>query len=155
MRETSKSADTRNDDRRYDDIIGLPHHVSKTRIHMPAADRAAQFSPFAALTGYEAAVKETARLTDERIELDESSRALLDEKLNLVQEQIADHPKIKVTYFQPDTRKAGGSYVEMVGQVRRIDEYTREIVMMDRSQIPLDQVIALEGELFRFLDCTE
>lgn len=155
MRGTNKSADTKNDDRIYDDIIVLPHHVSVTRAHMSISDRAAQFSPFAALTGYEAAIKETARLTEERIELDENSRAVLDEKLNVVMEQIADHPKITITYFQPDAKKAGGSYIETVGQIRKIDEYTREIVMMDRSQIPLDEVIALDGELFRILDCTE
>lgn len=155
MRETDKSADTRNDDRRYEDIIGLPHHISPTRTHMPLIDRAAQFSPFAALTGYDAAVKETARLTERRIELDASSRALLDEKINMVKEQMSDHPEIRITYFLPDTKKQGGSYIETVGQIRKIDEYTREIVMMDRAQIPLDDVIALEGELFRFLDCTE
>lgn len=155
MRGTNKSADTKNDDWIYDDIIALPHHVSVTRAHMSISDRAAQFSPFAALTGYEAAIKETARLTEKRIELDESSRAVLDEKLNVIMEQIADHPKITITYFQPDAKKAGGSYIETVGQIRKIDEYTREIVMMDRSQIPLDEVIALDGELFRILDCTE
>ena len=111
------------DSHRYDDIIHLPHHVSTAHPPMPAADRAAQFSPFAALTGHEAAIRETARLTDERAELDENAKAVLDEKLRMIQEMLPAHPEITVTYFQPDAKKSGGAYVSVTGRVKKLDLY--------------------------------
>ena len=96
-------------------MINLPHPVSKVHPQMPIAERAAQFSPFAALTGYGDAVKETARLTDAKIELDEDAKEILDEKLKQIREQIEEHPEIEITYFQPDERKKGGSYITITG----------------------------------------
>lgn len=100
---------------RYDEIINLPHHVSKTRPQMPMSDRAAQFAPFAALTGYDSAIKETGRLTDERIELDEEALTALDMKYQLLMDALNEAPKVTITYFQPDERKAGGKYASQVG----------------------------------------
>lgn len=94
---------------RYDDIIHLPHHISKTRPQMSMMDRAAQFSPFAALTGYDAAIKETGRLTDEKIELGEETKAVLDRKQSYLSDMISVQPEITVTYFLPDERKSGGT----------------------------------------------
>lgn len=107
----------------YDDIINLPHHTSTTRPRMPRENRAAMFSPFAALTGYEAAIKETARLTDERIELSENMIEDLDAKLAILAEKVEEHPKIAVTYFRSDAKKAGGAYVTTAGALKKIDEY--------------------------------
>ena len=98
---------------RYDDIINLPHHQSATRPHMSNYDRAAQFAPFAALTGYDDAVKETARLTDRRIELDEGEKAAIDQRLLLVQERLPEPTEVTITYFVSDKRKAGGAYVSV------------------------------------------
>ena len=100
---------------RYDEIINLPHHVSKTRPQMPMSDRAAQFAPFAALTGYDSAIKETGRLTDEKIELDEEALTALDMKYQLLMDVFDDAPEVTITFFQPDERKAGGKYASQVG----------------------------------------
>ena len=132
----------------YDDIIDLPHHVSATRPRMSMIDRAAQFSPFAALTGYDAAIKETGRLTDEHIELSEESRAALDRKQQLLMDNLADRPRVSVTYFVPDERKSGGAYVTVTGQVKKIDEFARLLVLTDGVKIPLDDVLDLESGLF-------
>ncbi|MEG2421569.1 MAG: hypothetical protein RSB55_08455, partial [Oscillospiraceae bacterium] len=93
----------------YDDMLHLPHHVSEKHPSMPMLDRAAQFSPFAALTGYDAAVKETARLTDRRVELDEGEKEAIDQRLTLVQERLPDPTEVTITYFVPDKKKAGGA----------------------------------------------
>ena len=100
---------------RYDEIINLPHHVSTTRPQMPMSDRAAQFAPFAALTGYDSAIKETGRLTDEKIELDEEALTALDMKYQLLMDVFDDAPEVTITFFQPDERKAGGKYASQVG----------------------------------------
>lgn len=116
---------------RYDDIIHLPHHVSKTRPQMSMMDRAAQFSPFAALTGYDAAIKETGRLTDEKIELGEETKAVLDRKQRYLSDMISVQPEITVTYFLPDERKSGGTYLSVTGKLKRIDEYERMMILTD------------------------
>lgn len=131
---------------RYDDIIHLPHHVSAAHPPMPAADRAAQFSPFAALTGHDAAIKETARLTNELAELDESAKAALDHKLRIVQGRLAEQPEITVTYFRPDHHKSGGSYITVTGKVKKIDVYGHILVMTDGLRIPIDVIYEIEGE---------
>ena len=136
----------------YDDIIDLPHHVSVTRPRMSMIDRAAQFSPFAALTGYDAAIKETGRLTNERIELTEDSRAVLDRKQQLLLDNLADHPEVSVTYFVPDERKSGGAYVTVTSQVKKVDEYERLLILTDGTKIPLDEIQDLSGEIFRVLE---
>lgn len=130
----------------YEDIIYLPHPVSKTRPQMPMSDRAAQFSPFAALTGYDAAIRETARLTDKKLLLDEETCALLDRKQQYLCEIIAEKPEITVTYFVPDERKDGGSYVTVTGKLRRIDLCARLLVLIDGRNIPLDDIAGLESE---------
>ena len=138
--------------RKYDEIMGLPHHVSKTRPQMPMSDRAAQFAPFAALTGYDAAIKETGRLTDERIELDVEALSALDMKYQLLMEALDEAPEVTITYFQPDERKAGGKYVSAVGTVKKIDDFERRITMRDGTRIPTDDVLSIDGELFSSLE---
>ena len=128
---------------KYDEILSLPHHVSKTRPQMPMSDRAAQFTPFAALTGYDAAIKETGRLTDERIELDEEALTALDRKYQLLMDTLDDAPEVTIIYFQPDERKAGGQYVSATGMVKKVDDFERRIIMQDGTRIPLDSVYDL------------
>ena len=128
---------------RYDEIMELPHHVSKTRPQMPLSDRAAQFAPFAALTGYDSAIKETGRLTDERIELDEEALTALDRKYQLLMDTLDDAPEVTITYFQPDERKAGGQYVSATGTVKKVDTFGRRILLQDGTRIPLDSVFDL------------
>lgn len=137
---------------KYDDIINLPHHTSSKRPRMSMIDRAAQFSPFAALTGYDAAVKETARLTDRRIELDEYSKAALDERLQLIQEHLKEHPEVTITYFQPDERKDGGAYLSITGSIKKIDTYEKCVVMMDKRKIPIDEIFGIDGDLFSSME---
>ena len=137
---------------KYDEIMGLPHHVSKTRPQMPMSDRAAQFAPFAALTGYDAAIKETGRLTDEKIELDVEALSALDMKYQLLMEALDEAPEVTITYFQPDERKAGGKYVSAVGTVKKIDDFERRITMRDGTRIPMDDVLSIDGELFSSLE---
>ena len=138
--------------RKYNEIMGLPHLVSKTRPKMPMSDRAAQFAPFAALTGYDAAIKETGRLTVERIELDVEALSALDMKYQLLMEALDEAPEVTITYFQPDDRKAGGKYVSAVGAVKKIDDFERRITMQDGAKIPMDDVLSIEGELFSVLE---
>lgn len=136
----------------YEDIINLPHHVSPSRPQMPMSDRAAQFAPFAALTGYDAAIKETGRLTDEKIELDEEALTALDMKYQFLMDALDDAPEVTITYFQPDERKAGGIYVSAVGVVRKVDDFERRITMQDGAKIPMDDVLSIDGELFSSLE---
>lgn len=137
---------------KYDDIIHLPHHQSQSRAHMPLYDRAAQFAPFAALNGYGAAIRETARLTESRIELTESEKAALDLRLQLLSEHLQDHPEITITYFLPDLCKEGGSYESVTGIVKKIDTYERSITLSDSTWIPMEDIISMESTLFRALD---
>ncbi|QHI73467.1 YolD-like family protein [Aminipila terrae] len=134
--------------RTYDDIIHLPHHVSTTHPHMAVSDRAAQFSPFAALTGYDAAIKETARLTDERVAIDEYMKDVLNNKLRIILDRIKEHTQIAITYFQPDEKKNGGSYVTTSGTVKKINEYERIVVMTDDTEIPIDEISSIDGNIF-------
>ena len=136
----------------YNDIIDLPHHISTTRPRMSMLDRAAQFSPFAALTGYDAAIKETGRLTGQRIELTEECRAVLDRKQQVLLENLAEHPEVSVTYFVPDERKSGGTYVTVAGRVKKVDEYQRLLLLTNGTRIPLTEVLELESNLFRELE---
>lgn len=133
---------------KYDEIIDIPHHVSKTRPQMPMSDRAAQFSPFAALAGHDAAVKETGRLTDEKIELDEESLTALNVRYQVLMDALAEEPEVRITYFKPDERKSGGAYVTTVGAVKKIDDFEQTIIMQDGTRIPMGDVLSLEGELF-------
>ena len=135
----------------YEDIINLPHHVSSTRPRMPMADRAAQFSSFQALSGYGDAVKETARLTGQRIELDESAKAVLDEKLRLLAEEIEERPEAAITYFLPDKKKAGGEYITATGRVKKLDAAAQELVMVNGQTIPIADIVEAESRLFQTL----
>lgn len=132
---------------KYNDIIHLPRHVSKKHPPMPIIDRAAQFAPFAALTGHDAAIKETARLTDKRKELDEYEKDALNERLRLVAEQIDERPEIKITYFQPDDKKEGGAYVSVVGCVKKIDHYERMVCLEDGIKIPMEEIFEIDVKL--------
>ena len=132
----------------YEDIVDLPHHISKKHPQPTMADRAARFAPFAAITGYEEMVLEEARVTDERIEMDESSKAALNEKLNMILEFVDEQPEVSITYFEPDIRKAGGAYITVIGTVKRIDEYEHLVIMTDGKKINIDEIYNLQSELF-------
>ena len=128
---------------KYDDIIDLPHHQSKSRPHMPVSDRAAQFAPFAALTVYGEAIRETTRLTDQRIELSESQIAELDWRLGELLSRIEEKPRITVTYFIADERKTGGKYVTCSGVLNKFDESNRILYLEDGTKIPLKDIIEI------------
>lgn len=131
----------------YEDIINLPHPTSARHPRMPRMSRAAQFSPFAALTGHEAAIMETARLTDQKAELTEDRKAELDRTQKILLEHMTQQPEITVTWFQPDERKEGGQYITTVGQLRRIDETQRILWLTSGDQISLDDVIEIQTDL--------
>ena len=127
----------------YDDIIRLPHHVSADRPHMPMIDRAAQFLPFAALTGYDAAIVETARLTDTKRELSEEQKEIISMQLHKLQSRLKTDPLVTVTYFVPDRRKAGGAYRTINGTARKVDEYLGVLEMSNGISIPFDDILCL------------
>lgn len=165
---------------KYDDMLDLPHPVSRKHPRMSIRNRSAQFAPFAALTGYEEAVNETARLTDQKIELDENNKQILDEKLQIIQKYVSDHkisdqkipdqktsdqklsdqknaqgfsmPEIAITYFKADDKKSGGAYVTVHGIFHKIDIYDHTVVLEDRSRYKIEDIIDLECDLFRTLD---
>ena len=137
------------DNHRYDDIINLPNPTSKKHPRMSLYDRAAQFSPFAALTGHEAAIKETVRQTDAKQVLSEEVIAELNKKLYLIGETIGTQQMVEITYFVPDNKKAGGAYISYSGCVKKIDEYEHTVVMEDKTVIPIEQISDIEGEMFR------
>ena len=129
----------------YEDIIHLPHPVSRRHPPMPLLNRAAQFSPFAALTGHEDAIRETQRLTQAFVELEEDQRELLDRKLKLLSESLEEQPEIEVTCFRPDEKKAGGTYVTFQGRLKKIDGYSRRIYFTDGTDVPIDHLLRLES----------
>ena len=135
-------------DNRYEKIIHLPHPSSKKHPHMPVEDRAAQFAPFAALTGHDTAIKETARLTECKLDLDEYEKNELDKRLNYIVSCGEDAPDITITYFLHDENKTGGKYVSVIGGIKKIDSYKKQIIMHDGTQIPVVDVISIEGECF-------
>ena len=129
---------------KYDDIINLPHHISKKHPQMTLEARAAQFAPFAALTGYDDEVKETERLTNRRIELDDEAKSILDNKIQIILEQISQRPTVSITYFLPDTKKAGGEYVTITGIIKKVDGYNQVIVLENRTEIPINEIIDID-----------
>jgi len=131
----------------YSDIIDLDYRGSQMRRKMPLQDRAAQFAPFAALTGHDAAIAETARLTETKLELDEDEARELNEKLNVLSALVLEHPTVTVKYFKPDAKKLGGAYLILTGTVREINEAERKLVL-DIGSIPIDDVTAIDGEIF-------
>ncbi len=133
----------------YDDILRLPHPTSQRHPRMPIRDRAAIFSPFAALTGHGAAIAETARLTQRRVELDEDGRARLDRKQHLLAQIIDRRPEVTVTWFRPDEKKDGGSYVSTTGRLKTTDSVGRLLVLTDGTKIPLDDILDIESRWLR------
>ena len=137
-----------NESGKYDDIIKLSHHISKKHPQMSMEERAAQFAPFAALVGYEDAVEETARITTKRIELNEEEKNALDIKLQMLNEQIhiQIYPNVTIMYFVPDLKKDGGKYIKISGTVKRIDEYKQLIILYYKTEIPISEIISINGE---------
>lgn len=136
---------------KYDDIINLPHFVSKKYPQMSMRDRAAQFSPFAALTGYDAEIKETTRLTDRRIELDEDVLDKLNERLYILRKVLDDgsvYPEVRITYFEKDLKKDGGKYITVSGRVRKIHEYRNIVIFEDGTEIPVHDISDIDGDIF-------
>ena len=127
----------------YDDIINLPHHQSKNHPHMSLYDRAAQFAPFAALTGYDDAVKEARRLTDSKPELEENQLEELDQKLADLMTRIEEHPEVTITYFEPDDKKEGGAYVTCVGKLKKIDIYEKQLVLTGNRFIRICDIVSI------------
>ena len=154
------------DESRYKDILYFPHHVSKSRKPMEPLKRASSFSPFAALTGFEAKINETGRTTTEEITLDESELTVLDRQLQFLTAHLNEHPPVEVTYFVPDSeshagsKKSGGEYVTFEGIIKRIDLYGRRIIFCDEEGIsqgiysrpgkiiPIDKIVDIDGEIF-------
>ena len=134
---------------KYDNILRLPHPTSAKHPRMPVSERAAIFSPFAALSGHAGAIAETARLTDQRIELDEDTRAELDRRQTVLLEHIAEQPEVTVTWFQPDERKDGGAYLTATGRLKKLDEIQRVLVLTDGTKIPLDDVAGIGSDCFQ------
>lgn len=136
------------DGKKYDDIINLPHPVSKKHPQMSLEARSAQFAPFASLTGYDEVIRETARLTNERIDIDESIKTNLDWKLQMIEEQLSNQLVITFTYFVPDLKKKGGKYVTVTGVVKKIDEYKHLVILEDKTEIPITELIEISGDVF-------
>lgn len=132
----------------YDDIINLKRPISK-HPKMSLYQRSAQFAPFAALTGYEGQVKETARLTDRRIELDEEMKLILDLKIQVIKEMLSDNPEVEITYFIPDTRKDGGKYETIINNVKKIDSYNEHIIMQNNLKIEIKEIININSNIFK------
>lgn len=132
------------DDHRYDDIIHLPHHRSTERAHMSLHDRAAQFAPFSALTGYAEEIDETSRVTEEKITLDETAIERINEKLYEISQHISEKRNVSVTYFKPDTLKKGGAYLTDVGTIKKIDEIEKSVLMDSGMKINMEQIIDIE-----------
>lgn len=139
---------------RYNDIINLPHHVSSTRAPMSMQDRAAQFSPFAALVGYDNAIRETGRLTDQKIELGEEQLSVLNRKYQILTQHLSDHPEVTIVYFEPDKFKSGGAYLSVMGVVKKIREYEAEIILEDGTVISIENILDISGPLFVDLEST-
>ena len=138
-----------NNNNNYQDIINLPHYISKKRQQMPISDRAAQFAPFAALTGYEENIKEATRLTDTRIEIDEERKLLLNDKLQIIINNIKVEPIITFTYFIYDNKKSGGKYIDITNQVKKINITDGYITLIDKTKIPIEEIIDIQGEIFK------
>ena len=133
---------------KYNDIINLPHHVSPDRRQMSMIDRAAQFSPFAALTGHSEAIDEVARFTENAPFLDENTKDILNEKLQLIADSLSNESIVSITFFRPDTRKSGGAYIIKNGTVKSIDSFNRELHFADNTHIPIDSIIEIDGRMF-------
>lgn len=134
----------------YDDILNLHYPVPTSRKRMSMVDRAAQFSPFAALTGYDAAIRETGRLTDSQVELDVDETSMLNEKIRILSLRQKECPEVTVTYFVPDSLKCGGAYITVTGQIKKIDGYEQSMLLADGTVIYFDRILSLDGDLFQY-----
>ncbi len=137
---------------KYKDIINLPHKQSTKRPRMPLLDRAAQFAPFAALAGYDDAINETGRLTDEKTELSEENLNELNMKYQILVDKLDDEKIVSFTYFVPDGTKSGGAYITKQGIVKKVDDYERLITLYDSTKIPMDDILAIDGDIFNSMD---
>lgn len=142
------------DTTKYKDIMGLPHPVSEYFARMPSANRAAIFSPFAALTGYDDLIRETARVTDEWVELHEDRIQELDGRLRMLRDWQGEPPEVTVTYFVPDARKAGGKYVSCTGVVMRYDAIAGTLTMRDGTVVRISSIVGGEGAIFDEVSCS-
>ncbi len=133
----------------YDDMIDMPHHRSVSRPHMSLYDRAAQFSPFAALTGHEASIRETARLTEEWVEPDEDEKIRLDEKLRILGEHMGENADVTIVCFVPDEKKSGGAYVSYSGKVKKMDMYQQKLILDCGTELPITQIRSIESKIFQ------
>ena len=136
----------------YEDILNLPHHVSKKHPQMSMHNRAAQFSPFAALTGYDSAIRETARQTNRRMDLGEDEQAEIGEKLRLLMDRAGERPEADFVVFVPDARKAGGEYVSLTARVKRVDELARRVILADGREIPFEDIRKIDSGAFHLTD---
>ena len=139
-------------DHKYDEILNLEHHKSKKHPPMSLYARSAQFAPFAALTGYEDSVLETAREVGERIDIDDELRSILDSKIQILIEQIKKRPEVIVTYFIPDITKDGGVYVNVTGIIKKVDRINQIIILEDKTEIPINEIIDISGDIFKILN---
>ena len=137
---------------KYDDIINLPHHVSKTRKPMSLYNRAAQFAPFAALTGYDAAIKETVRLTDRKIQLDEDSQKMINKKIYFISINVKSKPYVNILHFVQDQKKSGGTYIIYSGNVRVIDVENKCIIFVDKTKLYFENIYDITGDIFLKMD---
>lgn len=132
---------------KYADIMELPYRKSTKHPHMSMIDRAAQFSPFAALTGHDAAIQETARRTEVRMELDEDVKTRLDQTMQEILTRIEEHPTVTLTYFKEDEKKEGGAYLTLTGQIKKLDIYRQKLVFVDSQEIPIEDIIELQVQM--------
>lgn len=142
-------------EQKYNDIINLPHHVSKRHPQLNRASYAAQFSPFAALSGYDGIVSEAARFTDERVELGDKENDILNAKLQVIGDHIKEYPEIKVTYFVKDKKKSGGAYLQRNASIKRIDDVERIMYFTDGTNLPIDDITDMQGEIFWVLESAD
>jgi len=136
----------------YNDIINLPHHVSQKHPQMSIEARSAQFAPFSALTGYDEAIKETARITDKRIDIDDGLKCILNNKLQYILENVKQNPEVKFTYFVYDNKKIGGKYIEKIGVVKKIDMIEQYVMLKDKTKIPISEIINITGNIFNTIE---
>ena len=134
-------------DNKYANIINMPHHISPTRARMSLSRRAAQFAPFAALTGYDAELAEAARLTAPPVELTENEEQRLNDVYRYLQDHISRQPRVTVTYFQPDSRKAGGAYITLTAPVKKVDAYTQSITLATGEIIPMSRIVSITANM--------
>ena len=140
---------------KYDNIINLPHHVSKKHPQLSKASYAAQFSPFAALSGYDGIVSEVARFTDEHVELGDTEMDILSAKIQIIGDHIKEHPKIELTYFVKDKKKSGGAYLQKTARIKRVDDMERIMYFTDGTNLPIDDITDMQGEIFGVLESAE